>query len=405
LAQHGSPDGAPNNDVEFGRHLRERWLIDPDVTYLNHGTVGAPPKAVIERQREIGDEIERHPARFMLRELVHHDGSTAERAPRLRTAAAAVAPFVGIAGGDDLLFVENITTGANAVLRSFPFRPDDEIVVTSLGYGGVTNVARYVADDRGCRFRTIALPGPGATPAEMVAAVGAGVSDATRVLVIDHVTATTALVLPVAEIARTCHERGIAVLVDGAHVPGNIALDVESLGVDWYVANLHKWAWTPRSLGFLWVAPQHRSVLHPAVISWGLGQGLTAEFDLLGTRDPTAALTAPFALDLLRSYGADRVMRYNHDLAWWAAGHLSAQWDTVFDTPESMIGSMVAVRLPARLGSDDAAAGRVQHALDAIGIEVPVHAAAGHLTMRVSAQVYCDRSDIERLADAVSTLG
>lgn len=386
----------------FGRPLRDQWYLDPDLTYLNHGTVGAPPRAVIAEQIRLMEEIERHPARFMLRELADTSGE-AEEPSRLRRAASAVAPFVGVRPAD-LLFVDNITTGANAVMRSFPFRTGDEIVVTSLGYGGVTLAAEYAARTNGCALRTIDLPGPGADPHEYVERIAAGLGPRSRMLVVDHLAANSALVLPLRDIAEVCHRNGTLVLADGAHVPGNIALDIESLGVDWYTGNLHKWAWTSRSSGVLWAAPEHREHLHPTVISWGLDHGLTAEFDLLGTRDPTAHLTAPFAIELMHSYGEGAVMSYNHQLAWWSGQFLADAWDTPFTTPESMIGSMVTVALPKRLGSTPDDAERVRAELDRQRIEVPVTAGPDGLTLRVSAQVYCDRDDIEALATAVAAL-
>lgn len=390
--------------MTFGRALRELWYLDPDTTYLNHGTVGAPPRAVVAEQMRLMEAIERHPARFMLRELADPERDRPHQRSRLRLAADAVAPFVGISDGDDLLFVDNITAGANAVLRSFPFEPDDEIVVTSLGYGGIVNAARFAARDRGCTIRTIELPRPGAPAGAFVDAIADGLSERTRVVVVDHVTASTALVLPLAAIAAVCHAHGALVLADGAHVPGNINLDIPALGVDWYTANLHKWAWTPRSSGILWAAPEQRGHLHPAVISWGLDHGLAEEFDLLGTRDPTAHLCAPFAIDLLESYGEGAVMAYNHDLAWWAAHHLADRWDVDFATPESMIGSMVTVRLPTSLTTADRTAGELQAALDEAAIEIPVFAVGDGFEARISAQVYCDRDDIDRLATAVLNL-
>jgi len=386
----------------FGRSLRDQWYLEPDLTYLNHGTVGAPPKAVLAEQFRLMEEIERHPARFMLRELADTSGEAAEPS-RLRRAATQVAPFVGVQP-DDLLFVDNITTGANAVLRSFPFATGDEIVVTSLGYGGVTKAAEYTARTAGCELRTIELPGPGAPPHEYVERIEAGLGPRSRMIVVDHLAASSALVLPIREIAEVCHRNGTLVLADGAHVPGNIGLDIESLGVDWYTGNLHKWAWTPRSSGVLWAAPEHRQHLHPTVISWGLDHGLTAEFDLLGTRDPTPHLTAPFAIDLLHSYGEGAVMSYNHQLAWWAGRFLSDAWGTAFTTPETMIGSMVTVRLPPSLGASPDDAERVRAELDHRRIEVPVTAGADGLTLRVSAQVYCERDDVEVLAAAVTAL-
>ena len=386
--------------------MRSEWLLDPDVTYLNHGTVGATPRRVLAHQRAITDEIERQPAKFMLRELAdsHADFTFPSR---IRVAAAEVAEFVGVAG-EDLMFVDNITTGANAILRSFPFASGDEIAVTSLGYGGVVNAATYVTRTINGTLRTIELPQPGAEPGDYIAAIAAGLGDRTRLLIVDHLTPATALVLPLAEIAVLCHERGVLVLADGAHVPGNIAVDIESLGVDWYVANLHKWAWAPRSAGVLWAAEQHHEYLHPTVISWGLDHGLSAEFDLLGTRDPSHFLTAPFAIELLNEFGGDdgvaAIYRYNHDLAWWAGQYLADRWGTRFTTPEEMIGSMVNVRLPVALGSTRDDAERTRAALEAAGIEVPVYAGADEMTLRVCAQIYCDRGDIERLADAVVKL-
>jgi len=386
--------------------MRGEWLLDPDVTYLNHGTVGATPRRVLAHQRAITDEIERQPARFMLRELADTKG-TATTPPRLRVAAAAVADFVGVAA-EDLVFVDNITAGANSVLRSFPFDTGDEIAVTNLGYGGVTNAATYVTRTIGGTLRTIALPQPGAPQADYIEAIASGLGPKTRLLIVDHMTPATALILPIAEIAALCHERGVLVLADGAHVPGNIAVDIDSLGVDWYAANLHKWAWVPRSSGVLWSAKQHQPYLHPPVISWGLDHGIAAEFDLLGTRDPTAHLSAPFAIQLLDELGGDEgvaaIYRHNHDLAWWAGQYLSDRWGTRFTTPEAMIGSMVNVRLPSGLGNTVDDAEHLRADLESIGIEVPIYPAppeeAG-MSLRVCAQIYCDRADIERLGDAV----
>ena len=295
--------------VGFGSSLRDRWPLDPAVAYLNHGTVGSPPRRVLEHQRQLVDRIERHPARFMLRELA--DPTASGQPSLMREAAAQVASFVG-ADGRDVVFVDNATAGINAVLRSFPFERGDEIVITALGYGGIAKAADRAARVSGATLRTIALPGPGAPPEEFVEAVTRGISAATRVVVVDHLTSSTALVLPIAEIAAAAHERGVLVLVDGAHVPGNVALDIESLGVDWYVANLHKWAWAPRSCGILWTSAAQQQHLFPTVTSWGLDNGLAAEFDLPGTRDPSPFLTAPFAIDLMREYGLEAVYAYNH---------------------------------------------------------------------------------------------
>lgn len=386
---------------DFGTAWRSAWAIDPQVTYLNHGTVGAPPRRVLAAQQALRDEIERHPARFQLRELADPHAEGLARRPRMRVAADRVAGFVG-ARGDDLVFVDNITAGANAVLRSMPVEPGDEFLVTSVGYGGVTNAVRYAARTRGATVRTVDMPTLGSPSADFVRAVTDALGERTRLLVIDHVAAMAAIVLPVAEIAAACRRRGVRVLADGAHVPGAMSLDVPSLGVDWYAANLHKWAWAPRSAGFLWVAPEHQAELHPTVISWGLDHGMTAEFDLLGTRDPTPFLTAPFALDLMEEIGFERICAYNRDLALAAGRLLAERWDVDWSTPQEQIATMVTVALPPRFGPGDAEF--VRASLESAGFEVPVLVVDGRPRVRVSAQIYLELDDVDRLAAAVDEL-
>jgi isopenicillin-N epimerase len=387
----------------FGRSMLEHWLLDPAVTYLNHGTVGAPPRTVLAAQQALRDEIERQPSRFLLRELASvRVGGPRSDAPRMRQAADEVAAFLG-ASGDDLAFVENTTTGANAVLRSLDLAPGDEILVSDLGYGGVVNAARYVARRAGAEVRTVEMPYPVRDPQSVADAFVAGLSPRTRLAIVDHITAESALLLPLAEIAARCRAKGVLVLADGAHAPGAIVLDIPSLGVDWYAGNLHKWAFTPRSSGILWAAPERQEGLHPTVISWGLDQGMSAEFDLLGTRDPTPYLVAPAALAFLRELGAEAVYAYDHDLAWNGARRLAERWRTPFETPEEMIGTMATVPLPESLGATHDEAGALRDALlFEDSIEVQVHAWKGRLHVRISAQVYNDMADVDRLADAVA---
>ena len=408
---HGSHDSAPaprdgvGQRGRFGRALRPEWLLDPAVIYLNHGTVGAPPRKVLDYQWALTQLIERQPAQFMLRELA--DAHATGQRSRLREAAAEVAAFVG-ADADGLVFVDNITEGANAVLKSYPLEPGDQVFTTDLGYGGVTKAAEFAARSAGAEHRSIEMPRPGAAPHAFVAAIADTLDAApparTRLLVVDHLTSTTALVLPITAIAEVAHAAGALVLADGAHVPGQLQLDIAALGVDWYAANLHKWAWAPRSAGFLWTAREHRPHLRPTVTSWGLDLGLAAEFDLPGTHNPTAFLSAPYALELMTSYGLDAVWQYTHELAWWAGHALAEAWGTPFATPEEMVAAMVTVALPASLGGSPADALRVFDALTAQGIEVPIYAVDTHLETRVSAPIYCDRGDIERLAAAVRAL-
>jgi len=206
----------------------------------------------------------------------------------------------------------------------------------------------------------------------------------------------------VAEIAARCRKHGVAVLVDGAHAPGAIPVDIESLGVDWYTGNLHKWCWSPRSSAILWTNPAHQESLRPMVISWGLDQGIANEFDWPGTRDPTPHLAAPAAIALMREIGVDRIQRYNHELAWNAGRELAALLKVNLLGPEEMIGTMVTVPLPQSFGTtpEDAAALRDVLLFDQ-QIEVHVGAWNDRVFIRVSAQIYNDMSEVRRLGDSL----
>lgn len=398
----------------FGHALLDEFPLEPGSIYLNHGTVGVAPRTVLAARAALLDEIERHPARFMLRELMRLGATTAatpsDAVPRLRAAAARIAAFVRCEP-EGLVFVDNATSGIVAVLRSFALEPGDEILLPDHAYGGVARAATFLARASGASVATFALPFPAASPEATIAALAAAIGPRTRVALVDHVTSETALVMPLAAMATTCRARGVAVLVDGAHAPGAIDVDLAALaeaGVDWYVGNLHKWAFAPRATGLLWAAPHRRRGLHPAVLSWGLSDDdWLAEFDWTGTRDPSAWLAAPAGLAFMTErLGIDAMRTYNHRLAWDGARLLAARWGTTFDTPESMIGCMAAVALPERLGP--ATAARAADVRDRLlfdhRIEIPVLARGSALYVRLSAQVYNAMEDVERLADAIEAI-
>jgi isopenicillin-N epimerase len=377
------------------------WLLDPDFTYLNHGTVGAPPARVLRKQQALRDEIERVPARFMLRELTGEQPAPWRSESRLREAAAPVAAFLG-SRPDDLVFVPSVTTGINAVLRSVALEPGDEVVISDLAYGGVTLAADVVAQERQATLRTIELPHPVRSRDAIVQAFTSALTPRTRLLIVDHITAQTALVMPVAEIAAACRSRGIPVLADGAHAPGSIAVNIPALGVDYYSANLHKWAHAPRPCGILWAAADRQHNLHHPVVSWGSGKGFLREFEWHATFDPTAYLSAPEGIALLQEWGFEAVLAYMHALAWEAADLLTARWETTIETPRNMVGALVTVPLPERAGTTEDEARRLRLSLLVDDrIEVHLHAWRGRLWTRISVQIYNDVSDIERLADAV----
>lgn len=386
---------------DFGRGLLGLWPLDPSLTYLNHGTVGAPPRRVLAAQRAIRREFHRRPAPVLLRQLADVGPVAMRERPRMRVAADAVAAFLG-ARGDDLVFVDNASAGVNSVLRSLRFEPGDEIVVTDHGYGAVANAVEFVASRTGARLVTATLPHPLWRADAITGAVLAAVGPRTKLVIVDHVTSPTALVLPVEGIVAGCHARGVPVLVDGAHAPGALALDILALGADWYTANLHKWAMSPISCGILWAPPAQQQGLQPLVVGWGWGRSFTASFDWQGTRDPSPWLAAPAGIEFMRGLGLEAMRAWNHGLAWGSARRLAERWKVELPQEESMVGTMVAVPLPEAFGATGDDAQRIKDALlFEDSIEVHLQAMHGRLLWRISAQVYNDEADVERATRAI----
>lgn len=377
--------------ARFGWALRDAFLIEDGVTYLDHGAFGATPRAVYVAAEAWRRRMEAQPRRFFGREL----------GPALRAAADRLARFLG-ARGEDLVFVDNATTGVNAVLRSARLAPGDEILFTSHAYGAVANAIRYAAARTGATAVEVEIPCPVADADEIVCRVAAALSADTKIAVFDHVTSPSAVVMPLVRLIAAARAAGARVLVDGAHAPGQLALDIGSLAPDWYVGNAHKWLFAPRGCGFVWAADAVRESLHPLVISHGLGQGFAAEFDWTGTRDCSPFLAIGAALDFVEGLGPENIRGYDHALAGTAAAALSAAWGTPASAPPAMRAAMVAVRVPGNPPpSPDAARALHDRLWDSQRIEVPIIPFAGALWARVSAQVYNGPQDYERLAEAM----
>ena len=217
----------------------------------------------------------------------------------------------------------------------------------------------------------------------------------------DHITSGSALVLPLADIVKLCHAAGVPVLVDGAHGPGQVALDLPSLGADWYVGNCHKWLSAPKGSGFLYARGDRRADLHPVTISHGYREGFTTEFDYTGTMDPTAYLAVPAALAFFERLGGTALMERNRRLAAEAAKMLAIGLGTEVGAVPEMAGAMGLVRLPLDLPSKRSEALKVRRALQEAGTDAPVHPQAGGLWLRLSAYAYNELSDYQRLAQVL----
>jgi isopenicillin-N epimerase len=316
----------------------------------------------------------------------------------LRAAAVRLAAFVG-ARGDDLVFVENVTAGCNAVLRSLDFAAGDEILVLSHGYGAVVKAARYVASRSGARVVEAPVPFPRASDDSLVTAVAGAITTRTKLAILDHITSGSALVLPMGRLTETCHAAGVPVLVDGAHAPGNLDLDVPATGADWYVGNCHKWLCAPKGCAFLWAPPARQEGLHPLTISHGYGQGFLAEFDWIGTRDLSAWLAVTAALDFHERMGGATLRARNRALAAEAATRLAGRWGTETGLGNGAPQAMALVRLPlvGQLSASRALALR-ERLLDA-GTDAQIPEVDGAIWLRISAQAYNTLTDYERLAD------
>lgn len=391
--------------------LTSHWLLEEGLVFLNHGSFGACPKPVLQYQNELRDLMERDPVRFFGHE-----------APLLmENARQRLATFLN-ADAEELVFVPNATTGLNAAIGSLRMEHGDEVLITDHAYNATRNIAAEVCTRNGGVLAVARVPFPCAAPEVVVESVTAHLTRRTRYAVLDHVTSATGLIFPLERLIALLHARDIFVIVDGAHAPGMLPLDLNRLGADLYAGNCHKWLCAPKGAGFLHVPRQHQGWVRPAVTSHGANESGTdgetrfrLAFDWTGTDDPTAALAVPAAIDFMGSLlsgGWSQVRSHNRDLALEARNLLRAALQVEAGGPDEMIGSLAALPLPdsERLPQAAAVSAFVPDPLQMLlyeryRIQVPITTCPAHPRMlRVSAAAYNDRSDYERLAAALQEI-
>jgi isopenicillin-N epimerase len=383
------------------------WLLDPQITFLNHGSFGACPKPVLEAQSEWRARLEHNPLQFLARDLE----------ASMDAARATLARFIGTET-EDLVFVPNATTGVNSVLRSLRFEPGDELLTTNQEYNACRNALNFIAEQSGARVVVAEVPFPIRTADEVIAPILERVTNRTKLALIDHVTSQTALVLPIAKLISEMNARGIETLIDGAHAPGMVALNIHQLQPTYYSGNCHKWLCAPKGAAFLYVKRDKQKLIRPLVISHGANSARSdrsrflIEFGWTGTGDLSAFLSVPEAIRFIGSLlpgGWQEIMSHNRSLALAARKVLCSALSISEPCPEEFIGSLASIPIPAATSSDEwPRLPRNEYPLQGCllakhRIEVPIvpWPAAPKRLLRISAQLYNSLPQYELLTKAL----
>jgi len=369
---------------------RTAFVLDPSAAYLNHASFGATPRSVLKAQRGIQDELEAQPMAFF-----------AGLMPRLRRAMAPVAATLG-APLDDIAFVDNASTGTSAVLRSMDLGPGDAILTTSHAYAAVAKALNWMVERTGCTLRVAPVPWPLEDADQVEAAVHGTWRPDVRLAVLDHVASVSASRFPVERLVPWLQERGARVLIDGAHVPGQVPVDLDALGADWWTGNLHKWAFTPKGCAVLYARPDAQPDLDPPVLSHFLGEGFAPSFEKPGTRDPSAWLAVPAAWAFVDAAGGwDAVQAHNNARARQLGKRLEAELGLRPLAPDALLHHMVPFELPGVPATREAAHAFVRQVWERHRVQLWCMPLLGRMVLRVSGQLYVSSADEDRMVAAV----
>jgi isopenicillin-N epimerase len=375
----------------FGHNMLQYFQLAKGYNNFNHGSFGCTPKSVTEAQQKFTQQMEAFPDKFFRTDYKNTVIQVRER----------LSQYVGV-DKNDLVLIENASSGVNAILKALRFKKGDKILVSNVEYPMTINTLKYLIEVEGLQLVYANMSFPVSSAVQLINAVAKTIESNPDIslAIFSHISSFPALVLPIKEIASLCKKAGIPVLVDGAHAVGQIPLDIKSLGVDYYLSNGHKWLFSPKGTAFLWVTPDKQKDLVPLVISSSSDNTFVGEFEYTGTRDYTAFCSIGAAMDFRNKFGDQDITKYNHDLAIWAGEYLSKNWNTsVLVTNETMVGCIFNVRLPT--DDDQKAQALQQKLLDKYFMYIVVYNLEGIWYTRLSAQIFLETSDFIALADNV----
>lgn len=382
------------SDVATWRNWAAQWRIRADTVYLNHGSFGLPSIRVQESFREWRQHLDEQPMDFFVRQLPG----------LLQSARHRLSDFLNT-DADNLIFQENATAAMNVVARSMELQSGDEVLLTNHEYGAVLRIWERECHRVGAVIRVAELPGFSTAPPcgdEIADSITRHFSDRTRLLVVSHITSATAWIMPIDALAEAAHASGFPICVDGPHAPAQIPLNLDQADCDFYVASLHKWLSAPLGSGFLYAHPRVASSVRPNRLSWGVLPPRTPanwrdEFEWMGTRDPSAFLAVPTAIELMENVGLDAFRERTHSLARHAQQQITTLTGRPSITAPDNFGSMVTCLLPPGDANSLQATLWNEH-----GIEVPVWEFLGERVIRVSCHLYTQEEHIRRLTDALN---
>ncbi|HAV77817.1 MAG TPA: aminotransferase [Anaerolineae bacterium] len=377
--------------------IKKQFMLDPKVTYLNHGSFGATPKPVFREYQRWQRELEKQPVEFLGRRITN----------LLAESRTALGNYLGT-HADNLVYTQNVTGSINIIARSLELDVNDEVLATDHEYGAMDRTWRFLSKEHGFRYINRHIELPLRTEEKFIEDFWRGVTPQTRVIFLSHITSPTAIILPVEEIIRRAQKAGIITIIDGAHVPGQLPLNLDSLGADFYGGNLHKWLCAPKGVGFLYARPEMQHLLKPLIVSWGYEAQTPGPSQFVdhhewwGTRDMSAFLSVPKAIEFQKENIWDNIRESCHVLAAYAQKRINELTGiaSLHSNAESWFRQMIAAPLP--LDTD------IKHLktrlYDDYRIEVPVHEWNGKKLIRVSVQGYNTKRDIDKLCRALSAL-